>query len=89
MLWAAIIGALVVTAVMLNFGTDAENFRAGLRSGLRAHVRFAAAGAEARAGARRPDPSRLIDVLVAVLPPAAAVLTTVTNLSISGSPTAS
>jgi hypothetical protein len=80
--WAAILGAAVVAAGMLYFGTDEDSFRGALRSFLERMVR--AAG---RVAADTPmplppstDTGRLIDFLVAVLPPTAAVFTTATNM---------
>ena len=80
--WAAVIGALLVIAAIINFGTDEETFRASLRSGLermlRLQGRAPAAGADRTSGL--PNLSRLVDFLVVALPPAAAVLTTITGL---------
>lgn len=78
--WAAIVGALVVSAAILNFGIDEESFRASLRNGLERMLRL-----QTRAGApgRVPgitDSKRLLDFLVLALPPAAAVLATITNV---------
>ena len=44
--WAAILGALIVIAALLNFGTDEESFRAALRSGLERMLKHAGARAE-------------------------------------------
>jgi len=73
--WAAAISAAIVIGAMLTIGTDAESFRTALRSGLE---RMLARG-EAASG-ERSIPDRLLDFLVAALPPAAAVLTTITNI---------
>lgn len=80
--WAALLGGLIVIAAMLNFGTDEETFRASLRSALERTLKIqGAVSSDAAAPAPRiPEPSRLLDLLVGALPPAAAVLTTVTNL---------
>src|SRR6476660_10554996 len=80
--WAAIIGAAIVIAGMLTLGTDLENFRNSLRSGLERTLKMPAR-APSNPGGAAPDvsdPSRLIDILVAVLPPAAAVLAAITNV---------
>ena len=82
--WTAIIAGLLVIAGMLNFGTDEESFRAALRSGIERMLRV-----QARAGSesRLPDSTRLVDFLLLALPPAAAVLTTLTmaiNLWLAG-----
>ncbi|MEA2946021.1 MAG: hypothetical protein QOI40_1351 [Alphaproteobacteria bacterium] len=63
-LWAAVIGTLVVAAAVPNFGTDQETLQAGLR---KTYERIL--GDQAR-----------IDLLVIAVPPAAAVFSTVTNL---------
>jgi len=74
--WAAVLGVLVVIVAILNFGIDADSFRAGLRDALNAIMRVNN-GTLARAGG---NTERLLEVLVNALPPAAAVLATVTNL---------
>jgi hypothetical protein len=63
-LWAAVIGTLVVIAAVPNFGTDQESLQAGLRKSYARILR---------------DPST-IDLLVIAVPPAAAVFSTLTNL---------
>ena len=76
--WAAIIGAGIVIAGMLTLGSDLDNFRASLRSGLERMLNI-----QPRQPASPTDTapqSRLLDILVAVLPPAAAVLATITNV---------
>jgi hypothetical protein len=81
--WAAIVGALVVTAAILKLGIDEESFRASLRTGLermllRLQLRTPAGPPGSVPGL--PDTGRMVDFLVAALPPAAAVLTTITNV---------
>jgi hypothetical protein len=76
--WAAVLSALVVIAAMLNLGTDEESFRASLRRGLERAVRFRGSAVEQIPGVSNPD--RLLDILVTVLPMAAAVVTTITNV---------
>jgi hypothetical protein len=63
-LWAGVIGTLVVAAAVPNFGSDQESLQAALRKTYERILR---------------DQS-LIDLLVVVVPPAAAVFSTVTNL---------
>ena len=80
--WAAILAALVVIVAIPNFGTDAESFRAGLRGALNIVLRSdntapANAPLDMASGAR---PDRLLEFLVSVIPLAAAVLATITNL---------
>src|SRR5712691_4722537 len=62
--WAAVIGTLVVVAAIPNFGTSQESLQAGLRKTYERILR---------------DPS-VIDLLVVVVPLAAAVFATITNL---------
>ncbi len=80
--WAALLGALVVAVTIPNFGADAETFRAGLRRLFDALLR-----AQARLGAQEPlkipglsDPERLLDVLVYAIPLAASMLSTFVNI---------
>jgi hypothetical protein len=80
--WAAILAALIVLITIPNFGLDAESFRNGLRTALTRMIR-AETGAPADQPLALPgvnNAQRVIDFLVAVLPPAAAVLATVTSL---------
>jgi hypothetical protein len=77
-LWAAIIGTVVVLIAIPNFGTDRESLHAGLRSAFERAMRLPDAG-----GATTPNSSevdRLIDLFVMALPPAAAVLSTLINI---------
>lgn len=74
--WAAALGVLVVIVAIPNFGIDADSFRAGLRDALNAIMRVNN-GTPARAGS---NTERLLEILVNAIPPAAAVLATVTNL---------
>lgn len=81
-IWAALLAGLVVLVAIPNFGADAENFRAGLRGALATILR-AESGTSADAPVSLPGVTnidRLIDFLVNVIPPAAAVLATITNL---------
>jgi hypothetical protein len=59
-----------------NFGVDADSFRVGLRNALNAIMRVNN-GTPARAGS---NTERLLEILVNAIPPAAAVLATITNL---------
>jgi predicted membrane protein DUF2232 len=75
-LWAAIIGSLVIVAAVLNFGTDKESFQNEIRSAFERALKTQ--------GGQTPIPGRadtkqVIDILVAALPPAAAVLLTILN----------
>ncbi|HSP48694.1 MAG TPA: hypothetical protein VLN61_00635 [Pseudolabrys sp.] len=80
--WAAILGGLVVVVAIPNFGLDAESFRAGLRQAL-THILRVETEVPADAPLSMPgvsNASRLVDFLVAAIPPAAAVLATITNV---------
>ena len=73
--WAAALGILVVIVAIPNFGVDADSFRAGLRDALNTVLR-----ANGTPGKTVSNPERLIEFLVNAIPPAAAVLATITNL---------
>jgi hypothetical protein len=71
-----------VTAGILNLGTDADDFRAGLKRAFERIIRIQM-GRPLDGPLQIPgisDPNRLMDFLVAVIPPTAAVLATITNL---------
>jgi hypothetical protein len=72
--WAAIVGALVVVAALINFGAYDEQFRAVLRSGVERMLK------QQPSMPKSVDINRVVDLLVLTLPPAAAVLTTTTNV---------
>jgi hypothetical protein len=74
-IWAAILATLIVVVAIPNFGTDAESFRAGLRSALSRLLRI-----EAETPAGLSNSNRLVDFLVSAIPPAGAVLATATHL---------
>jgi hypothetical protein len=76
--WAAMIGAAIVIAGILTLGIDLDGFRASLRSGLERMLNIQAR--EPSIPGDTAPQSRLLDVLVAVLPPAAAVLASITNV---------
>jgi len=80
--WAAALAGLVVVIAIPNFGIDGESFRAGLRGALM-HVLRVETDAPAGSPLSVPgvsNSSRLIDFLVTAIPPAAAVLATMTSL---------
>ena len=79
--WAAILGALVVIVAIPNFGIDAESFRSALRHSF-AQILRVETDTPANAPITMPGVSnanRLIDFLVIAIPPSAAVLATITN----------
>jgi hypothetical protein len=80
--WAAVLAAMIVVVAIPNFGTDAESFRAALHSAL-ARMLQVETGAPADAPLSVPgvaNVDRLLDFLVAAIPPAAAILATITNV---------
>lgn len=78
LLWCAAIAAAMVIIAIPNFGLDEEQFRAGLRTAFERVLQE-----QGRAGTpldvNSDGAKRVIDLLVAVMPLAAAVLATVTN----------
>jgi hypothetical protein len=79
--WAAILGAAVVVAGMLHFGTDEESFLAALRNFLERMFRASdSLPKDAPMPPPSADRSKIIAFLIAVLPPTAAVFTTATNM---------
>jgi hypothetical protein len=75
LLWAALIGTMVVVVTIPNFGTDKESFQLALRTAFERAIRL-----QTPAGSPdlldRPEMQRLLDVFVQAIPAAAAVLTT-------------
>lgn len=80
--WAAVLAALIVLVAIPNIGLDGDSFRAGLRNILTGMLRAETAGAPDQPLSLPgvANAQRVIDFLVAVIPPAAAVLATVTGL---------
>lgn len=74
LLWAALIGTFIVAVAIPNFGTDQESFQTTLRASFERAIR-----AQTPDLAQRPETSRLIDLLVIVIPPAGAVIATVAS----------
>ena len=72
--WAAVLAALIVVVAIPNFGIDAESFRGALQKALTRMFQIEP-GVPAEA-----NPERLIGFLVIAIPPAAAVLATITNV---------
>jgi hypothetical protein len=80
-LWCAAFAAVVVGIGIRNFGTDFEAFRSGLHGALERIIQFRPERASAA------TQSAVIDLLVIAIPPAGAVLATVTmvvNLWLAG-----
>lgn len=78
--WAAALAALIVLFAIPNFGLDAESFRTGLARALSRMLEIDAAKDAATPVPGVSNAKRLIDFLVVVIPPTAAVLATVTSL---------
>jgi hypothetical protein len=89
LLWAAVLGAAVVAGALVTFGGDEASIKSGLKSALD-HVLRLQTGSSPDAPLQFPgiqDADRLIDLLVVLLPPAAAMIATVTqtvNLWLAG-----
>jgi len=79
-LWSALLGALVVIVAIPVFGTDEESFNAALRAGFERLIQTEMGTPSGGGQAGGVDTSRLVDFLVAIIPPTAAVLATITNL---------
>ncbi len=76
-LWAALIGAVLVIVAVPHFGTDKETFQAGLRAAFERAIRIQMpAGTPPLAS----DTERLIDFLVRAVPPAAGALITLLSV---------
>lgn len=75
LLWAAIIGTLIVVTAVPSLGTDLETFHAALRTVFEYAIR-----SQTSDGSPRPDLNRVVQILVLVMPAAAAVLATLTHL---------
>ncbi len=81
-LWAAILAAVVVTIGLVKLGGDEQTIRAGLKSAIERMFRQGL-GLTADEPLQLPgieDAGRLLDLFVVVLPPVAAVITTVTQI---------
>jgi hypothetical protein len=87
-LWCAVIGALVVAAAIPFFGTDRNSFQTALRTAIEQALDPASnISAPSQSELPRSDLRRLVDYLVFIIPPAAAMLSTITfafNLWLAG-----
>jgi len=88
-LWAAVLGAAVVAGALATFGGDEAAIRSGLKSALDQilHLQTGLATDEALRLPGILDADRVLDMLVLVLPPAAAVIAAMTqtgNLWLAG-----
>ncbi len=86
-LWAGVVGAAVTAGALMTFGGDEATVRQGLRNALDQLVHLqTGAATDAQAPANR-DVDRVIDMMVVVLPPAAAAIAAITqtgNLWLAG-----
>jgi hypothetical protein len=80
--WAALIAFGLVAFAVLQFGTDFESYQKSLRAAFERVLKM-----QARIGADQPlklpgvqNPEQFLNTLVSVMPPAAAVLSMLTNL---------
>jgi hypothetical protein len=78
-LWCALLGALVMIVAIPNFGTDEESFRAGLRRAFE-RVLSIQSGSSPAPETSNFNAATMIDILVAVMPAAAALLATIVNM---------
>src|SRR5262249_11719628 len=75
-LWAALIGAAVVMIAVPNVGTDKESFYAALRVAFERAIRLQGTVPDAFS---QSDLERMIELMVSIIAPAAAVLATLIN----------
>lgn len=82
LLWAALLGVLLVLAAIPNFGLDAASFRSHLSDALSSmlQVGTGASDGHATAAPAAAKAKRLVAFMVAVVPPAAAIAATVTSV---------
>jgi hypothetical protein len=81
-MWASVLGALVTAVGVIKLGSAGDGLDATLKSGFERFLRVQS-GTPDGAPLTLPglsDPSRFIDLLVVVIPPAAAALASITNL---------
>ncbi|HEX5509902.1 MAG TPA: hypothetical protein VFX37_15485 [Pseudolabrys sp.] len=72
-IWAAFIGAGIVLIAIPNFGTDLESFHAGVREAFQQLL-------NGESEMQSVNLERLMDFVVAALPPTVAILATITNV---------
>jgi Predicted membrane protein (DUF2232) len=76
-LWAAVLGALVIAVALASYGADEHTIRASLRAALERLLRLQS-GPVALPGVA--DADRLIDLMAVVLPPMAALIAAITQM---------
>ena len=82
LLWAALLGVLLVLVAIPNFGLDAVSFRSHLSDALSSMLQVATGPSDGHAAAAPAvaRAKRLVEFMVAVVPPAAAIAATVTSV---------
>lgn len=82
-LWTAVLGALTVTAVIPHFGSDQASFHAALKGGFERVMRLqmGTPKGEPLTIPDISDPDRLLEFLALIIPPAAAVVSTMTQIA--------
>jgi hypothetical protein len=79
-IWAALLGSLIVVAVMVRFGLDAESIQAGLKRALELLFQVQGSGGGAPSLPGAIDPNEFIAWLATWIPRIAAIPSTITNL---------
>ena len=77
-LWSAALASLVVAVAIFNLGSDLEGFRTALREAIDKLIVIG--DGKTTSPPTSPNVVRLVDFLVAAIPPGAAILATVTNV---------
>jgi hypothetical protein len=75
-LWCAVFAVVVISVGILTFGTDLESFRSEMRQGLERMIQFRSD----TPGGTKPNQTQFIEFLIAIIPLAAGVLATITNV---------
>jgi hypothetical protein len=86
-LWAAVIGTLIVVAAIPHFGLNQDSFQSALKQAFESVLQVQPDATVTQDLAGATDPARIIDFLVVAGPPAAAVVSTITltlNLWLAG-----
>ncbi len=78
-IWSAVLASALVLLAIVSVGFSADDFRDTLRAALREVFRLAATEAGDTGLTTLRNPDRVIEILVIILPPATAVMATITN----------
>jgi hypothetical protein len=80
LLWCALVASAVTSTILVaSFGASKESFQTELRNIFEQFVQIQARRTGDGSAVARPETTRMIDLLVAAIPPAAAVLATLLN----------